>query len=102
VAGEEGLQVADDLLGGGFRDQVAFVPGTKRSTCPLHEALPRWFSPLRLPTLGQTFDLVPLHEALSRWFSPLRSGCPPWAKHSTWSLCTKRYRAGFPISAAPY
>lgn len=23
---------------------------------------------LRLPTLGQTFDLFPLHEALLRWF----------------------------------
>ena len=24
VAGEQGLEFADDLLGGGFRDQVAF------------------------------------------------------------------------------
>lgn len=24
---------------------------------------------LRLPSLGQTFDLIPLHKALPRWFS---------------------------------
>ncbi|TSA34803.1 MAG: hypothetical protein D4R65_05615 [Verrucomicrobiaceae bacterium] len=38
----------------------------------LRPHFPHYSASLRLPSLGQTFDLVPLHKALPRWFSEIR------------------------------
>jgi hypothetical protein len=53
---------ADDFLGSGFREQVAVVPGTKRSTCPIHEALSRWLSDFRQENLR--FSAAPYRKGL--------------------------------------
>jgi len=59
---------------GFLRSAPVAHPGPNIRLGPFARSAPAlvFSAPLRLPTLGQTFDLVPLHEALSRWFSDFR------------------------------